>query len=43
MFDVNRTAGEVLSIYRHILAGAARPASFSSEGFVARSVELATI
>lgn len=43
MFDVNRTAGEVFSIYQHILTGAPRPAAFRSEQFVARSAELAAV
>ena len=43
MFDVNRTGGEIFSIYQHILAGAPRPAAFSSEQFVARSAELAAV
>ncbi|MGA3317070.1 MAG: glycosyltransferase family 4 protein [Candidatus Korobacteraceae bacterium] len=29
MFDVNRTGGEILQIYRHILGGTSRPANFN--------------
>jgi glycosyltransferase involved in cell wall biosynthesis len=43
MFDINRTAGEVFSVYQHILTGAPRPAAFRSEQFVARSAELAAV
>lgn len=43
MFDVNRTAAEIFSIYQHILVGALRPPFFHSERFVADVTELAHV
>ena len=41
MFDVNRTGGEILQIYRHILDGTSRPANFSVPGFESEPARLA--
>jgi glycosyltransferase involved in cell wall biosynthesis len=43
MFDVDRTAEEVLTIYRCISAGSPRPESFDSRLFVTQAAELAAV
>ncbi len=43
MFDIERTAGEVLSIYRHITTGSPRPEAFDSERFLGKASELAAV
>jgi len=43
MFDIERTAGEVLSVYQHIATGSPRPEPFDSERFVTRAAELAAV
>jgi glycosyltransferase involved in cell wall biosynthesis len=43
MFDIERTAAEVFSIYQHILAGAPRPEVFDSERFVTQAAEFAAV
>jgi len=43
MFDIERTAGEVLAVYRHIATGSPRPEAFDSERFVTRAAELAAV
>jgi glycosyltransferase involved in cell wall biosynthesis len=41
MFDLNRTGGEILQIYRHILGGTSRPADFNLPLFEPEPAELA--
>lgn len=43
MFDVNRTSGEVLSIYKHIATGTPRPEPFDSERFATQATEFAVV
>ncbi len=42
MFDIDRTAGEVLSIYKHIATGSPRPEPFDGELFITRAADLAS-
>ncbi len=43
MFDIERTAGEVLSIYQHIVTGSPRPKPFDSERFITQAAELTAV
>ena len=43
MFDVDRTAGEVLSIYKHIADGSPRPEPFDSDLFLTQAAEVSAV
>jgi len=43
MFDVERTAREVLSVYKHLVTGSPRPEPFNSELFLTTAAETAAV